>query len=102
MGGTLFLVLAILCNSAANALFKVGASVEGVTLRKGLFIGTGLAIGLVNTLSFIKSLETLDLSVAYPIFCAASIVLIALVSFLTLHEALSLASRYSGKHRPLM
>ena len=74
MGGTLFLVLAILCNSAANALFKVGASVEGVTLRKGLFIGTGLAIGLVNTLSFIKSLETLDLSVAYPIFCAASIV----------------------------
>jgi small multidrug resistance pump len=89
MSGYVFLILAILANSIGNVLFKAGASIEGFTPRKGLLLALGLAIGLVNTISFIKSLETLDLGVAFPIFSAASIVLIAGASFLLLHEPVS-------------
>jgi small multidrug resistance pump len=89
MSGYLFLVLAILTNSIGNVLFKAGATIEGFTPRKGMLIGLGLAVGLVNTLSFIKSLETIQLGVAFPIFSAASIVLIAAASFMLLHEPVS-------------
>ena len=57
MSGIIYLVLAIVANSAANVLFKFGSAIDGFTLRKGSFLGLGLAIGLVNTVSFIKSLE---------------------------------------------
>jgi multidrug transporter EmrE-like cation transporter len=90
MSGIHYLILAVFCNSIANVLFKAGSILEGFTLRKGFFLGLGLTVGLANTVSFIKSLETLDLGVAYPIFCAASIVLIALGSALALHETVSL------------
>ena len=64
MSGYIFLVLAIVTNSIGNVLFKAGATIEGFTPRKGMLIGLGLAVGLVNTLSFIKSLETIQLGVA--------------------------------------
>jgi multidrug transporter EmrE-like cation transporter len=89
MSGYVFLVLAILTNSLGNILFKTGASIEGFTLRKGLLLGLGLVVGLVNTVSFIKSLETIELSVAFPLFAAASIVLITMSSYLVLHEPVS-------------
>ena len=89
MSGLTYLVLAITANSAANILFKVGSGIEGFTVRKALLLGLGLAVGLVNTVSFIKSLETLELNVAFPVFSAASIVLIAVASFALLHEPVS-------------
>jgi multidrug transporter EmrE-like cation transporter len=89
MSGFVYLILAIVANSAANVIFKIGSAIEGFTVRKGSLLGLGLAIGLVNTVSFIKSLETLDLGVAFPIFSAASIVIIALASYLLLQEPMS-------------
>jgi small multidrug resistance pump len=89
MSGFVYLVLAIVANSAANVLFKVGSLIDGFTLRKGMLLGLGLAIGLGNTVSFIKSLETLELGVAFPIFSAASIVIIAVASYVLLQEPMS-------------
>ena len=89
MSGYVYLVLAILTNSVGNILFKSGASIEGFTPRKAVLLGLGLAIGLVNTISFIKSLETLELGIAFPIFAAASIVVIAVASYLVLQEPIS-------------
>ncbi len=89
MSGFIYLVLAIVANSAANVLFKFGSAIDGFTLRKGSLLGLGLAIGLVNTVSFIKSLETLELGVAFPIFSAASIVIIAVASYALLQEPIS-------------
>ena len=89
MSGIIYLVLAIVANSVANVLFKFGSGIDGFTLRKASFLGLGLAIGLVNTVSFIRSLETLELGVAFPIFSAASIVIIVVVSYLLLQEPIS-------------
>lgn len=89
MSGIAYLVLAIVANSIANVLFKFGSTIEGFTTRKGMLLGLGLAIGLVNTIAFIKSLETLELGVAFPIFSAASIVVIAVTSFALLQEPIS-------------
>ncbi len=89
MSGFTYLVLAIVANSAANVLFKFGSAIDSFTLRKGSLLGLGLAIGLVNTVSFIKSLETLELGVAFPIFSAASIVIIAVASYALLQEPIS-------------
>jgi len=89
MSGFLYLILAIIANAAANVLFKLGSAIDSFTLRKGALLGLGLAIGLVNTVSFIKSLETLELGVAFPVFSAASIVIIAVSSFLLLQEPIS-------------
>lgn len=89
MSGYVFLILAIVANSIGNVLFKAGAKIEEFTPRKGLLLGLGLAVGLVNTLAFIKSLESLELGIAFPLFSAASIVLIAGASSLLLHEPVS-------------
>lgn len=89
MSGFAYLILAIVANSMANVLFKVGSGIEGFTMRKGALLGLGLAVGLVNTVSFIKSLESLELGVAFPIFSAASIVIIAAASYVALQEPIS-------------
>jgi len=89
MSGFVYLILAIVANSTANVLFKIGSGIDGLTVRKGSLLGLGLAIGLVNTVAFIKSLETLELGIAFPIFSAASIVLIAAASYVLLHEPMS-------------
>ena len=88
--GALFLTLSVLFNSVANTLFKVGADIGTFSPRKLTLLGLGLFIGLANTLCYIKALEKIDLGVAYPVFSAASIVLIALLSLFLLKEGISL------------
>jgi len=87
--GTLLLAVGVVLNTVSNALFKSGSSLHELTLRKGVLIGTGLFIGFLGTLSYIKSLEKIDLSTAFPLFSAATIVLVALVSTLLFHETIS-------------
>lgn len=87
--GVVFLVLAIVFNSAANALFKFASGLPGWDLHKiGLF-ALGLFLGLVNTLLYIKALETIELSIAYPVLSAASIVVIVLISLILFKEGMS-------------
>lgn len=87
--GALFLTLSVLFNAVANTLFKLGADIEILSPRKLTLLGLGLFIGLANTLCYIKALEKIDIGVAYPIFSAASIILIALLSLFMLKEGIS-------------
>jgi multidrug transporter EmrE-like cation transporter len=87
--GTLFLVLSILFNSVANALFKLAGEIQDFSTRKVTFLGLGLLVGLANTLCYLKALEKIDLGIAFPLFAAASILVISLISLFYFHEQLS-------------
>lgn len=87
--GALLLASAIIFNTLANSLFKLGSDIQEWTPRKGVLLGAGLFLGLLNTLCYIKALERTDLGTAYPLFSAASIVLIALVSYVVFREMIS-------------
>jgi small multidrug resistance pump len=88
--GYVLLLFAVLFNSVANLLFKHASALPEWTFQKaGIFL-LALALGLVNTLLYIKSLEKLDLGLAYPLLSAGSIILIAGLSVLVFKESLSL------------
>jgi multidrug transporter EmrE-like cation transporter len=87
--GTLFLAAGIVLNAVANAFFKVGSGIHDLTLRKGLYVGGGLFLGFLGTLGYIKALEKFDLGTAFPTFSAATILLVALISFAVFHEAVT-------------
>ena len=84
-----YLLLAILFNVIANALFKKASGLPEWTINKAGLLGLGLAIGLANTLCYIKSLEGYALNVAYPVFMAGSVVLITFLSSIVFDEAIS-------------
>jgi multidrug transporter EmrE-like cation transporter len=85
-----YLGLAIVCNVVANVLFKYASGLPEWTLQKGGLFALGLAIGLANTLCYIKALEEYALGVAYPLFMAGSVILIAVLSVLIFREQLSM------------
>lgn len=85
----IYLALAVAFNVIANALFKYASGMPGWSMRKISLFGLGLAIGLVNTLCYIKALEAYALSVAYPVFMAGSVILITLISALLFSEQIS-------------
>ena len=87
--GTLLLTLAVIFNVCANSLFKLAGGIPELTLRKVAFLGLGLLVGLANTLCFIKALEKIDLGVAYPVFSAASIILIGIIAPALFGESMS-------------
>lgn len=86
----LLLSLSIVFNVAANTLFKTAGAIQDLSIRKGIVLGIGLLIGLANTVCFIKALEKIDLGTAYPVFSAASIVLIGVVSPFVFGEQMSI------------
>ncbi len=88
--GVLFLAVGVVLNAVSNILFKAGAKIEPVSLRKGILIGCGLFVGFVGTLGYVKSLEKIDLSAAFPAFSAATIVLVAIASVFLFHETISI------------
>jgi len=93
--GFVFLIFAIVFNSAANVLFKFASGLPEWDLHKiGLF-GFSLFLGLVNTLLYIKALETIELSIAYSVLSAASIVVIVLISLVLFKEGMS-AQKIAG------
>jgi multidrug transporter EmrE-like cation transporter len=78
--GPMLLALAVIFNVAANSMFKYAGGIQDMAARKLMILGIGLLVGLANTLCFIKALEKIELSVAYPVFSAASIILIGILS----------------------
>jgi multidrug transporter EmrE-like cation transporter len=86
----MYLALAVVFNVIANLLFKHASGLSGWTFQKIAIYGFGLAIGLANTLCYIKALEEYALSVAYPIFMAGSAILIAIMSLIVFSEGISL------------
>lgn len=88
--GALLLAAGVVLNTVSNVLFKVGGGIEHLTLRKGLLIGGGFFVGFIGTLGYVTSLEKLDLATAFPIFSAATIVLVSIMSFFLFHESISM------------
>ena len=87
--GTLFLAVSIVFNTVANGFFKQASAIAGFGQRKLLLFASGLFIGLLNTIAYLKALETIRLGTAYPLFAAGSIVLIAVMSLVLFGESLS-------------
>jgi small multidrug resistance pump len=87
--GALLLTMAVIFNSIANGFFKHASSIQELSTTKIFFLLLGLFLGLVNTICYIKALEKIDLGIAFPLFSAASIVLIAVISFFVFKEGLS-------------
>ncbi len=85
--GYVFLSVSIIFNIIANGFFK-NASLTEAGRQKWILFGVGLFIGLLNTLSYLKSLETLKLGIAYAVFGAFSTIGIAILSLLYFHEDL--------------
>jgi multidrug transporter EmrE-like cation transporter len=86
--GFFFLTLSILFNITANGFFKT-ASLRGPGTDKWMLFGVGLFIGLLNTLAYLKALESMKLGIAYAVFAAASTIGIAVVSVVLFQESLS-------------
>ena len=85
---SLFLSLSIAFNIVANGFFKT-ASLRETGHEKWLIYGVGLIIGLLNTLAYLKALESMKLSIAYAVFGAMSTIGIALLGLLYFHEEVS-------------
>ncbi|MGA9119561.1 MAG: SMR family transporter [Bacteroidota bacterium] len=86
--GFFFLTFSIIFNIAANGFFKTASLRESGSAKWVLF-GVGLFIGLLNTLAYLKALESMKLGIAYAIFAASSTIGIALVSVFLFHEGMS-------------
>jgi small multidrug resistance pump len=89
MPSALLLLLAVAFNVAANLLFRHASAIPGYPAQKMVLLGGGLFIGLVNTLLYIKALEQMPLGTAFPLYSAASIVVIAAAAALLFGEAWS-------------
>lgn len=82
----LYLLFAIVFNSAASAFFKASAIKEP---QKLLFLFSGLILGAINAIFYTKSLSKISLNIAYPIFSAGSIIFIAIISFAIFKETMN-------------
>lgn len=94
--GAFFLTTSIIFNTVANGFFKSASALGEFSPRKWTLLGVGLFVGLLNTLAYLKALETVRLSTAYAVFASASTLLIALMSMvhfgepMTLHKGIGL------------
>jgi small multidrug resistance pump len=84
----LFLSLAVLFNVSAYIIFKT-ISAKPNNLNWFIIFSIGLVFGAINTFLFTKSLKELNLGIAYPIFSAASITLVLLISAFIFNEKFS-------------
>lgn len=81
----IFLALAVVFNTLASLFFKFSSNNNKNDLSL-IFLAVGLILGAVNAFFYTRSLKGIELNIAYPIFSAASIILISLVSWLLLKE----------------
>jgi small multidrug resistance pump len=92
-----FLILALTLNATANVLMKVGANrlaTSGAretlsSAATNLYLVGGLGLFALNILFYIAALRKLDLSFAYPVMTAGSLLLVVLVSVLALKERIT-------------
>ena len=84
----LFLTFAVLFNVSAYIIFKT-ISEKPNNLNWFIIFSIGLILGAINTFLFTKSLKEINLSIAYPVFSAASISLVILISVFIFNEKLN-------------
>ena len=85
----LYLFLAVSFNIGANILFKI-ISGRANSFGTILLFGLGLGLGAVNAFFLTKSLKTINLNVAYPVFSACCIAAMMLISIIMFREKLAL------------
>ena len=85
----LYLIVSILFNAAANGFFKQASTFPSIGRDKLTMMGIGLFLGLLNTICYLKSIETIKLATAYAVFSAGSIILITFLSYLFFRESIS-------------
>jgi small multidrug resistance pump len=81
----ILLSLAVLFNTSAYLLFKYISGKQNDLLWYAFF-SVGLLAGAINTFLFTLSLREINLGIAYPIFSAASITCIVLISTVFFNE----------------
>jgi multidrug transporter EmrE-like cation transporter len=91
----LLLFFAVIFNVSAYVIFK---TISGKPNNFQWFItfSIGLLLGAINTFLFTKSLKEINLGIAYPIFSAASITIIILVSVFIFNEKFNLINIFGA------
>ena len=87
-----FLATAILLNAGSSVFYKLSSQSNG-RIAFLLFLA-GISLGGVNAFFYTKSLNRIQLEVAYPVFSAGSIILVTLASILLFSEAFSMRQAF--------
>jgi len=87
----LYLFLSVAFNIASYLLYKSIADKQKGILWSAIFTA-GLILGVVNVYFFTKSLKDINLSIAYPVFSGACILLMIASSSLIFGEKLSVVN----------
>ena len=86
-----FVLLAVFFNIGFTGLLKVSAKSDAsVWIRYG-WMYAAFWFGAINAYFFSRSLEKLDLGVAYPIYSGASILVTIVLGVFAFHEQLTLS-----------
>ena len=91
----ILLFFAVLFNVSAYVIFKT-ISGKPNNFQWFVIFSIGLLMGAVNTFLFTKSLKEINLGIAYPIFSAASISLIIVVSVFLFNEKFNLVNFFGA------
>ena len=83
----IFLSIAVLFNMVISVLYKQSSRTDKASAVIWIICAIGLS--MVNAFCYTRSLSRINLSVAYPIFAAASMVLIAVGSSWIFSEEVS-------------
>jgi multidrug transporter EmrE-like cation transporter len=84
----LYLFLSVTFNVASYLIYKSIAHKQNDFIWFVIF-ALGLTLGAINTYLFTKSLKSINLSIAYPIFSGACIALMMILSHLIFGEKIS-------------
>jgi multidrug transporter EmrE-like cation transporter len=90
----LLVVLAALFNVGLNVSFKLAA--ERAAPLKYVLLAIGLGLGGGYAYCFARSLEKLDLGLAYPTFAGASVVLTMIVGWVLFGESFAWTKAVGG------
>ncbi|TDX01468.1 DMT family transporter [Dinghuibacter silviterrae] len=87
--GYVLLAISTIINCLSYLVLKA-VSGKSYSFQWVLQFTGGLILAGITTFLFTRSLKELKLSVAYPIFCGVSIILVLLTSWMAFHEKISL------------
>lgn len=95
--GYIFLITALVLNAIANILMKIGSGHLNFFTEYGLFQGLlknyiliiGVFLFASNVVFYVLALSRINLSVGYPVMTSGGLVIISLVSYFFLKEALT-------------
>lgn len=79
--GWVYLILAILLEIFSTTMMKLSNGMTNLLPTVGMFIGYILCFACLS-----MALKTIEMSVAYAIWCALGIVLIAVIGMVFFHE----------------